>query len=270
MKKQIVVAVANNKGGTGKTTITLNLAAGLQRLGNKVLMVDLDAQANLTSAVGFKNLKRHVGQLLIDEMEWDEVILKGKAESTDEAESWPQLDLLPAARTMVSHESALNASGAMLELRSHLEGKDYDYVLIDCPPSLAAFTTNALAAADYYLVPMQGENFAYIGLDEMLKYVTKLKRNMRLDIKLAGIVKNKFNLTTTFARQIEEALANQNVPVFKTAIRQFVGLMECTVVHKSIFDYAPKSNGAADFSALVNELIDATQLQQEGSVVKPL
>jgi chromosome partitioning protein len=154
-----VFSITNNKGGTGKTTTTLNLGAALAQKGFKVLLIDLDAQCNLSIAAGVKNNLHHIGELLVGESTFEETIIKGK-----------YMDLLPSSRLLLSFEYRLNVepdSGYFL--KEQLEGKDYDYVLIDCPPSLGTFTINALVASNYFIVPIQGENFAYVGLDEILQ-----------------------------------------------------------------------------------------------------
>ncbi|GAB3900612.1 ParA family protein [Spirosoma agri] len=264
-KKPIVLAFANNKGGTGKTTVALNVAAGLARIGKDVLMIDLDSQANLSIWAGFRNVKKHVGHLLMDDMEWQEVLLEGKIENEYGS---VRLDLLPSARTMLRAEAVINANAIlMFALRNALNehGHSYDYIIVDCPPSLGALTVNALVAADYYIVPMQGENFAYIGLDEMLIAVSKLRRDAGAQVQLLGVLKNKFSQHTVFGREISEALEKKNINVFKTQIRQNTSLMECTALSQSIFDYKPKSNGAIDFSALVEEIIHNVEKNQSQS-----
>jgi chromosome partitioning protein len=241
-----VFSITNNKGGTGKTTTTLNLGAALAQKGFKVLLIDLDAQCNLSIAAGFKNNQHHIGELLVGEATFEETIVRGE-----------HMDLLPSSRLLLSFEYRLNVepdSGYFL--KEQLEGKEYDYVLIDCPPSLGTFTINALVASNYFIVPIQGENFAYVGLDEILQLTAKIKKRMNPNIKLGGILMNKYDMRTKFSQMVYAKLVeNQDITLYKTNIRQDVSLMECTAFSKSIFEYSEDSRGAADFKALCEEVL---------------
>lgn len=251
MPYPITLAVTNNKGGTGKTTTSLNLGAALAHRGFRVLLVDLDAQCNLGFAAGCREAPHHVGQLLLGEATWEETLVKGK-----------MVDLLPSSRTLLSYEHQLNMepdSGYLL--REQLENRSYDYVVIDCPPSLGALTFGALGASQWFMVPMQGENFAYVGLDEILQCVAKVRRRLNPDIQLAGILMNKFDLRTKFGQSVYEKLAhNKSIRLFIHSIRQDVSLMECTAFGQSIFDYAPASRGAYDFDRVCEEFLEITLL----------
>ena len=241
-----VFSITNNKGGTGKTTTTLNLGAALSQKGFKVLLIDLDAQCNLSIAAGCKNNLHHIGELLIGESTFEETIIKGN-----------HLDLLPSSRLLLGFEYRLNVepdSGYFL--KEQLEGKGYDYVLIDCPPSLGTFTINALVASNYFIVPIQGENFAYVGLDEILQLCAKIKKRMNPNIKLGGILMNKYDMRTKFSQMVyAKLLENTDITLYKTSIRQDVALMECTAFSKNIFEYAENSRGATDFKALCEEVL---------------
>ncbi|WP_247235635.1 ParA family protein [Telluribacter sp. SYSU D00476] len=242
-----VISITNNKGGTGKTTTSYNLGAALANRNHKVLLIDLDAQCNLTIAAGVPTTGRHIGELLLGEAGFDEVVVKKDG-----------FDLLPAHRMLLSYEYRINTepdSGFFLS--ENLEGKDYDFVIIDCPPSLGSLTVNALVASDYFVVPMQGENFAYVGLDEILQLTAKIRRRMNPRIKLAGILFNRFDMRTKFGQMVlQKLMQNPMVRVFETSIRQDVSLMESTAFAQSIFAYAPDSRGASDFSKLCDELLE--------------
>jgi chromosome partitioning protein len=141
-------------------------------------------------------------------------------------------------------------------LKEQLEGKQYDYVLIDCPPSLGSLTVNALVASDYFIVPIQGENFAYVGLDEILQLCTKIRKRMNPAIQLGGILLNKFDMRTKFSQMVYAKLSeNSDIKLYRSNIRQDVSLMECTAFAQSVFDYAPESRGAADFNTLCEEIL---------------
>ncbi len=249
MSYPITLAVTNNKGGTGKTTTSLNLGAALARRGFKVLLIDLDSQCNLGLAAGCRQAPHHIGQLLLGEATWEQTLVKGET-----------VDLLPSSRTLLSYEHQLNMepdSGYLL--REQLEGRSYDYVVIDCPPSLGALTFGALGAANWFVVPMQGENFAYVGLDEILQCVAKVRRRLNPDIQLAGILMNKFDLRTKFGQTVYGKLTSNNtIRLFKHSIRQDVSLMECTAFGQSVFDYAPSSRGAQDFDGVCEEFLQLT------------
>jgi chromosome partitioning protein len=250
VKQPIIIAVVNNKGGTGKTTIVFNTAAGLNALGLNVLMVDLDAQANLTMATGLQAV-RHVGNLITGDADWDEVLLRGNTPGGK------RLDIMPAAPSLLTSEVVISADPLLInELRSTLRERiEYDVILIDCPPSLGSLTKNALVSAHYYIVPMQGENFAYRGLEELTKAVKRVQRNFNVELELAGILRNRFAMNTIFGAQIQQALEDSKLSVFKTRIRQNIGLMESANVNQTIYQYAPNSSGAEDFKAFTNELL---------------
>lgn len=251
MPYPVTIAITNNKGGTGKTTTSLNLGAALARRGGRVLLIDLDAQCNLGTAAGCRSASYHIGQLLLGESTWEQTLVKGKL-----------VDLLPSSRTLLSYEHQLNMepdSGYLL--RELLENRPYDYVVIDCPPSLGALTFGAMGAANWFIVPMQGENFAYVGLDEILQCVSKVRRRLNPEIQLAGILMNKFDLRTKFGQSVYTKLVeNADVRLFSHSIRQDVSLMECTAFGQSIFDYAPSSRGAHDFEQVCDEFLQVISL----------
>ncbi|NEU70824.1 ParA family protein [Spirosoma agri] len=255
MSKPIVIAIFNNKGGTGKTTITFNLAAGLANRGYSVLMADLDPQANLTLAVGIPAQHRHVGQLLTGDATWEEVV-----EVSQKKDS--QFSVLPSSLDLIRSEAILSTDAEFFALRNLLEeeyekdpNKFYDFVLIDCPPSLGIMTRNALCAAHYYIVPLQGENFAFHGLAQIIKQAGRIKKDFNQSLELAGILKNRFGERTKYGAEIQKALEESKLPVFNTSIRQSISLMESAADHKSIFEYDSTSNGAKDFEQLIDELL---------------
>ena len=255
MSKPIILAVFNNKGGTGKTTITFNLAAGINRRGHSVLMVDLDPQHNLTMAVGLPSKSKHVGDLLTGDAQWEDVIEMTKTNGHP-------FGFLPASLDLQRSDAILSNDAEFFALRNLIEEEVekapdtfYDFVVIDCPPNLGILTRNALCAAHYYIVTLQGENFAFQGLAQIIKQATRIKKDFNRSLELAGILKNRFGERTKFGSEIKKALVDSKLPVFNAAIRQSIGLMESAADHKSIFDYDPGSNGAEDFNQLVDELL---------------
>jgi len=251
MSKPVIVAVFNHKGGSGKTTVAFNTAAAFHQRGKRVLMVDLDSQANLTQAVGLQP-RLHVGLLLTNSEEsfheWDDVLVQGQGDKKG-------LDLLPGKSTLIGSEAILGMSHSIFQLRELLDQRPYDVVVLDCPPSLGPLTRNALNAAHYYVVPLPAENFAWQGLDRLVKEAAKIGRETNPDLKLAGVLKNKYASQTLFAKQMDQALIDSDLPVFNTTIRTTIGLMESPSQQQSIFEYAPKNNkGVIDMNNFVDEL----------------
>ena len=262
MSKPIILAVFNNKGGTGKTTITFNLAAGIHRRGHSVLMVDLDQQFNLTMAVGLPAKAKHVGQLLTGDAEWDEVVLVTETNGL-------RFGFLPSSPDLQRSDAILSTDAELFALRNLLEDQYeeqpdqfYEFIIIDCPPSLGIMTRNALCASQFYIVPLQGENFAFQGLGQIIKQATRIKKDFNPSLELLGILKNQFGDRTKFGTEIQKALTESKLPVFNASIRQNISLMESAADHKSIFDYDPTSNGADDFNQVVDELLSRITANQ--------
>jgi len=260
MSKPMTIALTSHKGGTGKTTITWGLSTALARKGFRVLMVDLDEQGNLSQSMGCKNPVKQVAKMLRDfrnkgqtnitpELSWNETLLRNVK---------PNLDLLPGGEYINEHELMLSADrGVEKVLRHALDGyaQEYDFVFIDCPPTKQVMAYISLAAATHYIVPIQGENFAYQGLSSIYKLVNRVKEDYNPTLKLAGVILNRYRENTVFGREILAELENAaEITVFETRIRQSISLMEATAVDKTIFEYDPESNGAVDFIALAREL----------------
>ncbi len=241
-----VISVTNNKGGTGKTTTALNLGAALSKRGYKVLLIDLDSQCNLTQAAGVDADQNHIGKLLTSECTFEEVVKHAIS-----------FDVLPSSNGLLSYEYIINnEAGGEYLLREKLEGTGYDFVIIDTPPSLGTLTINALVASDLYIVPMQGENFAYVGLDKILQVASKIKKRMNTKLELGGVLLLKFDSRTKFGQVVFERLSNdESMRIFSTFIRQDIALMEATAFGQDIFAYSPDSRGANDFDNLCNEIL---------------
>jgi chromosome partitioning protein len=165
-----IFTVINNKGGTGKTTTALNLGAALVQLNKKVLLIDLDSQCNMSSALGIEPTENHIGKFML-----------GKAGFSETLHRHNHIHIIPASDHLLEYEVMINTEpGREYLLKECLDKiKDqYDYILIDCPPSLGIFSINSLVAADCYIVPMQTENFAFIGLDKILQVAEKVKKRL--------------------------------------------------------------------------------------------
>jgi chromosome partitioning protein len=245
-----IISIINYKGGTGKTTTALNFGAALAKKKKKVLLLDFDSQCNLSLSKGFKKPEKHIGNVL--------------QKRTDIKESIYQVDdlsIVPSIENLMDYELAIsNEPGREFIAREFLlpVQNEFDYIVIDCPPSLGLLSINSLVAANYFIVPMQTENFAFIGLDNIMTATQKVKDRMNPGLELAGILLVKFAYRTKFSQAvISNILANQELKdkIFDSYIRQDISLMESPAFSQTIFEYAPKSRGAKDFQALTNEFL---------------
>jgi chromosome partitioning protein len=245
-----VISIINNKGGTGKTTTVLNLGAALAKKRKRVLLVDLDSQCNLTSAFGADTPEIGVGDLLVGNTSLSDVLIKNG-----------KLSLIPSSEKLLDFEFQLNNEpGREYMLREQLDkvDKDFDFILIDCPPSLGTLSINSMVAANHFIVPMQAENFAFIGLDRIMLISEKVKKRMNPNLDLAGILFVKLDPRTKFSQAVIQSLSdNQNFKgkLFNTYIRQDISLMESGAFKQSVYDYAPKSRGADDYNDLAKEIL---------------
>jgi len=256
------IAVINQKGGVGKTTTAVNLGAALARSGERVLLVDLDPQGHLGLHFGVEvgDEQPTVYDVLTDEMPLADVIVKaGK-----------NLDLAPSSIDLAAAESELvSVLGREVLLRDALEplDADYDYLLIDCPPSLGVLTINALVAAREVLIPLQAQFFALQGFSKLLDKTVRLVRqriNPALEVLGVALCMHETNtrLSAEVADDIKKFLAaSRNTPVawanatvFDTVVRRNIKLAEASSFGQSVFDYAPKSNGAIDYANLAAEI----------------
>lgn len=246
-----IISVINNKGGTGKTTTTLNLGTALSKLGYNVLLIDFDSQSNLTTSLGVNKVENHIGKLLLHDLKSQDVLLP-----------LDQVSLIPSTNYLLDYEYRINNEpGREYLLREALDPIRplYDYILIDCGPSLGTFAINSLVASDSYIVPMQAENFAFIGLDKIIQITDKVKKRMNPKIEMSGILFVKFSHRTKFSKAvIKSLLENERYKhkVFETKIRTDISLMESTAFGQNIFSYAPRSRGAEDYLNLANEFIE--------------
>lgn len=249
-KKATVISIINNKGGTGKTTTAMNLAAALGRKKKNVLAIDLDSQCNLSSSSGVSDPEKHIGHVLLGECQLSDAITPVQS-----------MALLPSTPNLLDYEYRVNSEpGREYILREALEQLNgrFDYILIDCAPSLGTLAINSLVAADAYIVPMQAENFAYIGLDKILQTADKVRKRMNPGLDMAGIILVKHSPRTRFSQAVMDNLQN-NVrlkdKLFSTYIRQDIALMESSAFGLSIYEYAPKSRGAEDYQSLAKQII---------------
>ena len=249
----MVIAIANQKGGVGKTTTAINLAAALARAGNKVLLIDLDPQAN--SSLTF--LPHDAIELSIYELLTDGLI---NSKEVIKHTSVPALDILPSRISLAKFESKLIGEfDAPFRLKDKMDGlvKSYDFVIIDTPPTLGLITVNALVASDYLIVPIQPSYFALEGTDDLLETIEKVRARPNPALRILGVVITMHDKRTALAKDIRTQI--QKVfggKVFKTVITKSVRLEESPAYKESIFTFAPDSTGAAEYYRLCEEVMD--------------
>jgi chromosome partitioning protein len=255
-----IFAIANQKGGVGKTTTTVNLAAALAQLGQRTLLVDLDPQGNATmgSGVDKTNQPRSVYHLLV-----------GLAELADVRLASPSggYGLLPANRDLAGAEIELVAlERRELRLKEALaeHSGDYDFVLIDCPPSLSLLTLNGLCAAHGVVIPMQCEYYALEGLSDLVNTIKKVHANLNQDLKIIGLLRVMFDTRSTLSNQVSAQLeAHFGDKVFKTMVPRNVRLAEAPSfgIPGVLFD--PSSKGAQAYLAFAAEMIERVRTWKE-------
>lgn len=255
------ICISNQKGGVGKTTTTVNLSAALAQQGYKVLVVDMDPQGNASSGLG---IKKHEAQdaniyhVLIGEKKLQEVVFKSASENLWVATANP--DLVGAEIELVDMpQREYRLKNALAEV-----SQSYDYVLIDCPPSLGLLTLNSLAAAGSFLVPLQCEYYALEGLSQLLNTAGLVKKSINPQLHIEGILLTMFDKRNNLGHQVvEEIRAHFKDKVFNAVIPRNVRLSEAPSHGVSIFGYDPKSIGALMYMELSRELIAKTTTRSE-------
>ncbi len=248
-----IIAVANQKGGVGKTTTTVNISACIAALEHKVLLVDVDPQSNATSALGFDKEQPHMST-------YDILIGSSGSQEAIKETSLSFLKLIPSDINLVGAEVELvdvdNRESLLRNALSQIKD-DYEYIFIDCPPSLGLLTVNALVAADSVLVPVQTEYFALEGLGQLLNTISIVKRNLNLGLELEGVLLTMFDSRLKLSNQVVgEVRRYFEDRVFRTVIARNVRLSEAQSFGKPIILYDAGSLGARHYMELTKEFLE--------------
>lgn len=259
-----ILAIANQKGGVGKTTTTINLGAALAETGKRVLLVDLDPQGNASTGlgVGYGNRETTAYELIIGDATPTEAI-----QPTNVQDLW----IVPATTDLSSADIELIANEKRSFLlrdalrQTGMDGFDFDYILIDCPPSLNILTVNAMVAADGVIVPLQSEFFALEGLSQLMLTIREIRETANAALRIEGIVLTMYDRRNNLSQQVEDdARDNLGDLVFKTMIPRNVRLSEAPSFAAPVLTYDPTSRGSEAYRSLAKELISNNNKRKAG------
>lgn len=257
-----IIAVANQKGGVGKTTTSVNIAAGLAYLNQRVLLVDFDAQGNATQGLGCcapkYNVQHSVYDLIMNQSSFQQTVQHLKE---------PPLDILPAT---------IDLAGADLQMSEYKTGREnflkrqlepvqdqYDFIIIDCPPSLGLLNTNALTAADTVLIPVQCEYYALEGLTQLLSTIRLVNRLFNNKLKIEGVLLTMYDSRTNLSKEVSEEVRKYfKEIVYKTNIPRTVRFAEAPSKGESIFQYDVRGEGSKAYAAVVREILTANKVRR--------
>lgn len=261
-----ILAIANQKGGVGKTTTSVNLAAAMATTGKKILLVDMDPQGNATmgSGVDKHEIEYTAHEIMLDSMQTKQVLHRSEQGG---------FDVLPSNGDLTAAEVELmDAKMRDRRLRLALEQVrgDYDYILIDCPPSLSMLTVNALVAADGVLIPMQCEYYALEGLSALLNTIEKIREALNPSLEIDGLLRTMFDARNNLANQVSaQLIMHFNDQVYRTVIPRNVRLAEAPSHGSSVLQYDRGSRGAMAYMALGSEIIRRDQKKASSGTAVP-
>lgn len=248
-----VIAIANQKGGVGKTTTAINLSAALAQKGKKILVIDSDPQGNTTSGFGIEKneLENTIYELLLGECSIRDAIIK---------EVFPNLSILPAHVNLAGAEiEMIGIDKKEYKLKQEVDWikDEYDFIIIDCPPSLSMLTVNAMTTADAVIVPIQCEFYALEGLSQLIHTINLVRERLNRNLAIDGVVFTMFDSRTNLSAQVvENVKANIKQKVYNTLIPRNVRLAEAPSFGEPICKYDPRSVGAEKYAELAQEIIE--------------
>lgn len=246
-----VISIANQKGGVGKTTTSINISTILAKKGKRVLLIDADPQGNATSGIGIeKKTEKSIYDVIIEETKIEEVVLETQVKNLKICPS--NINLAGAEVELVS----MMSREYRLKERIEEEKENYDYIIIDCPPSLGLITLNAFTASDSVLIPVQCEYYALEGLEQLMNTVNLVKKHLNKELELEGAVLTMYDARTNLSNQVVKEVKNYfEDQVYKTVIPRNVRLSEAPSFGMPISLYDPKSKGAKCYDKLVKEIL---------------
>lgn len=256
----IVISFLNHKGGVGKTTSAVNVGAAMVELGKKTLLIDLDPQANLTISLGIPRQKYTIYESLRDSVELTPYTHK------------PNLDVVTSSLDLSGAEMELiNEAGREYILRELIAQvqDDYDFILIDCPPSLGLLTLNALTSSRYVIIPLQTEFLAVQGLAKIKQVIDKVRMRLNPELEISGVMATMYDSRRILNRDVVEIIHKYFADrVFTTYIRDNIALAEAPAQRQDIFQYAPKSAGAQDYYNVTLEILERAGVSTHAMVHK--
>lgn len=246
----MIISITNQKGGVGKSTTAYALGTGLKQRGFKVLLIDFDAQGNITNTANTED----------DTNSIYDVMLK-KVKAAEAIQQTLQTDILIASRNLTSLNMELNGPGKEFRLKEILEKLKsiYDFIIIDTPPALDVLTINALTASDNVIIPSQADIYSLQGIGQLYETIQAVKQYCNKDLKISGILLTRFNSRNILSRDmvelIKETAKQINTSLYNSVIRECISIKEAQASQQDIFNYAPKSNAAIDYNSFISEFL---------------